>query len=289
MEEDLAQDHPEITRLAFRCGYLGDRFYGSQVQSGARTVEGEFITACLRLSLFSDPRSGRFHAAGRTDRGVHARAQVFCISTPFPQRAVNLLRYHLPADLWVTGFARVAPGFHPRHGAIHRTYRYFFGESCLDVQSMDRAARAFEGTYDFSLFARPDGRAPVRTVLSARVFEESGIAVFEVRAESFLWHMVRYMASALRLIGTGEADEKLVSSRLSGDPCGRLSPAPPGGLVLWDVAYGFSFHPLDPGKRACMYLEREYISSRVRACVAAHLADDACPCESMAPLREEIP
>lgn len=289
MEEDLAQDHPEITRLAFRCGYLGDRFYGSQVQSGARTVEGEFIAACLRLSLFSDPRSGRFQAAGRTDRGVHARGQVFCISTPFPERAVNLLRYHLPADLWVTGFARVDPGFHPRHGAIHRTYRYFFYETCLDVQSMDQAARAFEGTYDFSLFARPDGRAPVRTVLSARVFEESGIVVFEVCAESFRWHMVRYMASALRLVGTGEADEKLVSSRLSGDPCGRLSPAPPGGLVLWDVAYGFSFHPLDPGKRARMYLEREYLSSRVRACVAAHLADESCPCESWASPREEIP
>jgi len=289
MEEDLAQDHPEVTRLAFRCGYIGDRFSGSQVQPGARTVEGEFIAACLRLSLFPDPRSGRFQAAGRTDRGVHARGQVFSVSTPFPERAINLLRYHLPPDLWVTGFARVAPDFHPRHRAIHRTYRYFFGETCLDVQSMDRAARAFEGTFDFSLFARPDGKDPVRTVLSARVFEESGIVVFEVRAGSFLWHMVRYMASALRLVGTGEADEKLVSSRLSGDACGRLSPAPPGGLVLWDVSYGFPFHPLDAGKKARMYLEREYVSSRVRACVAGHLAADTCPSCSMTVSGEDIP
>jgi tRNA pseudouridine38-40 synthase len=289
MEEDLAQDHPEVTRLAFRCGYLGDRFSGSQVQSGVRTVEGEFIAACLRLSLFPDPRSGRFQAAGRTDRGVHARGQVFCISTPFPERAIHLLRYLLPSVLWVTGFAKVAPDFHPRHRAIHRTYRYFFGERCLDVQSMDRAARAFEGTHDFSLFARTDGRDPVRAVLSARVYEESGVVIFEVRAESFLWHMVRYMASALRLVGTGEADGNLVSSRLAGDPCGRLPPAPPGGLVLWDVSYGFPFQPLDPGKRSRTYLEREYVSSRVRTCVAGYLAADTCTHDSMTGAPERIP
>jgi len=289
MEEDLASDHPEVTRLALRCGYLGDRFSGSQVQAGARTVEGEFIAACLRLALFSDPKSGRFQAAGRTDRGVHARGQVFCISTPSPERAITLLRYHLPADLWVTGYARVSPGFHPRHQAAHRTYRYFFGETDLDARAMDEAARAFEGTCDFSLFSRPDGRDPVRTVLSARVFAESGIAVFEVRAESFLWHMVRYMASALLLVGSGEADGTLIATRLDGDPCSQLSPAPPGGLVLWDVEYGFSFSPLDPGKKARLFLEREWSASRARACVAGHLAADAaCPAGSEDP-EENIP
>ncbi len=278
MEEDLASDHPEVTRLALRCGYLGDRFSGSQVQAGARTAEGEFIAACLRLALFSDPRSGRFQAAGRTDRGVHARGQVFCISTLSPERAITLLRYHLPADIWVTGYARVPPGFHPRHRAAHRTYRYFFGETDLDARAMDEAARAFEGTHDFSLFARPDKRDPVRTVLSARVFAESGIAVFEVCAESFLWHMVRYMASALFLVGSGEADGTLIATRLDGEPCSQLSPAPPGGLVLWDVEYGFSFSPLDPGRKARSFLESELSASRARACVAGHLAADAaCP------------
>jgi len=275
MEEDIAQDKTEVTRLAFRCGYLGDRFFGSQVQAGERTAEGEFIAACLRLSLFTDPRSGHFQAAGRTDRGVHARGQVFCISTPFPERAISLLRFHLPADLWVTGYARVPFGFSPRHGALHRTYRYFFGETGLDTSAMDRAARAFVGTHDFSLFARPDARDPVRTVLSARVFVESGIPVFEIRGRSFLWHMVRYMAAALCMVGSGDADEDMVSLRLSGDTSVRLSPAQPAGLVLWDVEFGFSFLPVPAGRKASAFLEREYFASRARACVIGHLAKEA--------------
>ncbi|MDI9633207.1 MAG: tRNA pseudouridine(38-40) synthase TruA [Methanolinea sp.] len=288
MEEDLAQDHPEVTRLAFRCGYLGDRFAGSQVQPDARTVEGEFIAACLRLSLFSDPRTARFQAAGRTDRGVHARCQVFALSTPLPGRATSLIRYHLPRDLWVTGYAQVDPGFHPRHRALHRTYRYFFGEEDLDTCAMDLAARSFEGTHDFTLFSRPDGRDPIRRVLSARVFEESGAAVLEVRAESFLWHMVRYMASALRLVGAGEAGTDLVASRLRGDPSARLSPAPPEGLVLWDVEYGFPFLPLGPGKKALSLLREEYSSARVRARVTASLLADAGVPRGEAP-RGELP
>lgn len=275
MEEDLAQDHPEVTRLAFRCGYLGDRFAGSQVQPGARTVEGEFIAACVRLSLFPDPRTGRFQAAGRTDRGVHARCQVFALSTPLPGRATSLIRYHLPRDIWVTGYAPVDPGFHPRHRALHRTYRYFFGEEDLDTRAMDSAARSFEGIHDYSLFSRPDGRDPVRRVLSARVFEDSGIAVLEVRAESFLWHMVRYMASALRMVGSGEAGGDLIASRLHGDASARLSPAPPEGLVLWDVEYGFPFLPLEPGEKSLSLIRDEYSSARVRTRVIANFLADA--------------
>ncbi|MCQ8893312.1 MAG: tRNA pseudouridine(38-40) synthase TruA [Methanolinea sp.] len=274
MEEDLAQDLPEVRRLAFRCGYIGDGFFGSQVQAGPRTVEGEFFAACLRLGLFSDARSGRFQAAGRTDRGVHARGQVFCISTPFPGRAVSLLRWHLPSDLWVTGYAEVPPDFHPRHAAHHRTYRYFFGDRDLDVPAMDRAARIFLGTHDFSQFARRDGRDPVRRVLSARVFAEGGLPVFEVCAESFLWHMVRYMAQALSLVGSGRGDEGEIASRLEGASVGPLSPAAPGGLVLWEIAYGFSFIPVDPGHRARRFLSRELASHRVMARVIGHLAGD---------------
>ncbi|MCG7854592.1 MAG: tRNA pseudouridine(38-40) synthase TruA, partial [Methanoregulaceae archaeon] len=75
-------------RLAFRTAYLGDRFYGSQVQAEERTVEGEFIAACQRMELFTDPRDARFLAAGRTDRGVHAKSQVYAFTTLFPERAI---------------------------------------------------------------------------------------------------------------------------------------------------------------------------------------------------------
>ncbi|MEM2124753.1 MAG: hypothetical protein QXL43_05445 [Methanolinea sp.] len=100
--------------------------------------------------------------------------------------------------------------------------------------------------------------------------------------------MVRYMASALRLVGAGEAGTDLVASRLRGDPSARLSPAPPEGLVLWDVEYGFPFLPLGPGKKALSLLREEYSSARVRARVTASLLADAGVPRGEAP-RGELP
>ena len=42
MEEVQAAD-PSPVRLAFRTAYLGDRFYGSQVQAGERVEKGQII------------------------------------------------------------------------------------------------------------------------------------------------------------------------------------------------------------------------------------------------------
>lgn len=253
--EEVHTGNAAQVRLAFRCGYLGEGFFGSQVQPVLRTVEGEFIRACLNLGLFSSHRGARFLAAGRTDRGVHARGQVFAFSTVHPERAVSALNRRLPPDFWTTGYAVVEPGFHPRHHAVSRTYRYYFGEPDLDAEAMDRAARIFCGVHDFSLFARVEGRDPVRKVLTSRVFLDQGLCVYEVSAESFLWHMVRYMASTLLMAGLGADGDEVILSRLAGDGRARLSPAPPEGLVLWDVAYAFPFVPVSAGEKALALLE----------------------------------
>ncbi|MCU0631957.1 MAG: tRNA pseudouridine(38-40) synthase TruA [Methanolinea sp.] len=274
MEEVHPRDVPPV-RLALRCGYLGDRFYGSQMQPGVRTVEGEFVASCLRTGLFSSHREGRFQAAGRTDRGVHARAQVFSFSTPFHERALAALNWQLPADIWITGYAVTEPGFNPRHQAISRTYRYYFGEMGLDTPAMDRAARCFVGTFDFSQFARVEGKDPVRQVLSSRVFQDKDLCVFEVRAGSFLWHMVRYMASALLRIGSGTEGEDLILSRLEGDASTRLSPAPPEGLVLWDVEYDFPFLPITLDRRTRNFLETRWVYHREMTQVLDTLRDSA--------------
>lgn len=258
MEEIHPRNAPPV-RLAFRTGYLGNRFFGSQLQPDVRTIEGDFLAACIRTELFSTLHDGRFQAAGRTDRGVNARAQVFSFSTLYPERAVAALNWQLPPDIWVTGYAPVASSFNPRREAVSRTYRYYFSEPNLDVQAMDVASRLFEGSHDFSLFARVEGKDPVRTVSSSRVFVDHAYPVFDVTAGSFLWHMVRNMASALLLVGTGSGSEDLIQSRLEGDLSGRISPAAPEGLVLWEVSYGFSFLPLTVDTRT-----REHLTQRRR-------------------------
>jgi len=256
MEEVQAADVSPV-RLAFRTAYLGDRFFGSQVQAEERTVEGEFIAACRRMELFSDPREGRFLAAGRTDRGVHAKSQVYALTTVFPERAITALPWQLPKDILVTGYAVVDPDFHPRYRTVSRTYRYYFGRRDLDCEAMDAAASRFIGTHDFTRFARIEGKDPVRTVYSSRVFDDDGLLCFDVTAESFLWHMVRYMASALVLTGEGKWEADTIGRRLRGEDTGPLSPAPPHGLILWDVDCGISFEPLPETGRAGQFMQEQ--------------------------------
>ena len=83
-------------RLAFRIGYLGTGFYGSQFQPDQRTVEGEITAACLRAGLIDDRTEARLSLAGRTDRGVHARCQILSFTTGRPDRAVRALNGQLP-------------------------------------------------------------------------------------------------------------------------------------------------------------------------------------------------
>lgn len=253
MEKGQAEG-PAQVRLAFRFGYIGSRFAGSQLQPRDRTVEGEFIAACLRAGLFSDRHEAGFATAGRTDRGVHARGQVAAFSTPFQDRAVEALNWQLPPDLWCTGYAVVGEGFHPRYNAVNRTYRYFVRDPAADAGKMDGAARSFLGEHDFSAFCRPDGKDPVRCVTSARVFSDRGFTCIEVTAGSFLWHMVRSMAAAIIAVGLGEWDVNEITERLSGATTRHVPPAPPDGLVLWDVDCGIGFSPMPVDGRTRRFL-----------------------------------
>ncbi|MDD1678739.1 MAG: tRNA pseudouridine(38-40) synthase TruA [Methanomicrobiales archaeon] len=245
-------------KLAFSVAYLGGQYYGSQMQASERTVEGEFVAACRRLDLFSDWREAGFAFAGRTDRGVHARGQVCTFRTPYPQRALECLNFQLPRDCWCWGCAEVGEDFHPRYAARSRTYRYYLTEPSLDLGAMAEAATLLEGTHNFSSFARAEGRNPVRTVHRVEVWREQSFCIIEVQGESFLWHMVRGMATILRAIGAGKAKAGDITRLLASTGTERVAAAPAEGLVLWEVDCGVSFTPLSMGSRHEIYLTAEH-------------------------------
>jgi len=269
--EKTETEHKAPVRLAFRVAYLGDKFFGSQMQADLRTVEGEFVAACTRLGLFSDYRNAGFLASGRTDRGVHARGQVYAFTTGFPARAIQLLNWQLPRDCWVSAYAEVAENFHPRYDALSRTYRYYFADDELDIDAMDSAAASFIGNHDFSSYARIKDKNPFRTVLKAQVISEGDHCVLEVTAESFLWHMVRYMAASLHLVGKGERDREAIESRLNGEQQKTIGPAPPEHLVLWDVDFGFPFTLISGIGRSATYMQGLRTHHAVMANICATL------------------
>ena len=242
-------------RLAFRVSDLGSRFFGSQIQAAHRTVEGEFVAACQRLSLFSDWREAGFLCAGRTDRGVHACGQVVAFTTDVPDRAIQTLNLQLPPDCWSTGYAEVVPEFHPRYDAKSRTYRYYFSQTPSDIAAMERAAHYFIGRHNFTNFARVKDKNPWRNILEISIGENEGFVYLEVKAESFLWHQVRCMATALLQIGECEAGETFITSLLEGEVKRPLQPAPAEGLVLWDTNCGIVWIPIPMDKRSSTHMD----------------------------------
>lgn len=257
MEEDKKDypARPAPVRVAFRVSYLGSRFFGSQMQASSRTVEGEFVAACQRLSLFEDWRQAGFQSAGRTDRGVHARGQVIAFTTDIPDRAIGTINLQLPPDLWCSAYAVVPAAFHPRYDAKSRTYRYYFSDDPPEKEEMEKASRYFLGIHDFSHFARVRDKNPRRNIHTIHIAEEDGFVFLEVTAESFLWHQVRCMATALLLVGIGEAEPDSIAQYLLGEAEKPLAPAPAEGLVLWDTDCGVSWSRLAEGERSSTFMD----------------------------------
>jgi tRNA pseudouridine38-40 synthase len=157
--------------------YDGAEFHGWQVQPGLATVQGTLAAAIERLT-------GEYvlpQGSGRTDAGVHALAQVASVSldSPIPERNLLIaLNDVLPPAIRVTGVEIGQDGFHARHSATAKTYRYriYRDDVCppflaryvyhdpypMDEDAMIRASEYVVGTFDFTSFAASDPERSAR-------------------------------------------------------------------------------------------------------------------------------
>ena len=248
-------------RVRLDLAYDGSGFSGWQLQPGRDTVQGRVEEALRRLYRRDAGERIPVVCAGRTDAGVHAEQQVAHFDAPLaiPCHGVRVGANHLlPASIRVLAAREAAAGFHARHDAVAKTYRYYLLPAApvsplraryawavgprLGREAMEAAARAFVGRHDFrAFFAAPAGEqpeSPQRTVTAARVFDEDGFLVFEVTADGFWRYMVRRMAGTLVAVGHGRLPAERVGELLA-DPetPGPRFRAPASGLRLWRVRY----------------------------------------------------
>jgi len=191
---------PAPVRLRVDLAYDGGPYYGLARQPGLTTVQSCVEDALERI--LGVPV--RTTASGRTDRGVHARAQV--LHGDVPEWALGalatlgggheaaltaLLADELPASITVHAIRRVPASFHARFSAVARAYCFRLRDGVdprldprldprgsarieptvwgvidrLDVPAMRRASRALLGEHDFATFCRrAPGRATVRRI-----------------------------------------------------------------------------------------------------------------------------
>jgi tRNA pseudouridine38-40 synthase len=260
-----ADESGNAFNYALEVSYDGDSFAGWQSQPGGTGVQDALERALREIGesgVYGAPRGlCVVNGAGRTDAGVHARAQAASVRLTKlwpPGRLVLALNAHLPDALSVTRAARVQPGFHARRSAISREYRYFIWNSSTCYPHIRRyvlwqpgtrydwgraaaAANAFIGRHDFSAFCRTCDvpESTERDVIRSSLHVRGNLIVFRVEANAFLTNMVRIMAGSLMEIAKGKFDEARLAYLLEGGASrSENAPTPsPSGLFLWKVTY----------------------------------------------------
>jgi len=242
-------------RYFFRVEYDGTRFCGWQNQPNGISVQQlveEALTVVLRAPC---PVVG----AGRTDAGVHARAQGAHFDAPDsvdinPERLTISLNALLPPDIAVYGMVPVRPDFHARYSAVSRRYIYYFSDrkSPLNYKRVwmiyypvdwERVAAETEhivGRHDFTAFCSSGADSDDKECdvsFAALSCGEFGVRTFTIEANRFIYKMVRSLVGTLVDIGRGRisaAMDAIIGSR-DREMAGETAPA--CGLVLERVGY----------------------------------------------------
>ena len=235
--------------------YDGTRYRGWQRLAQADTTIQRKQEAVLS-GIFDVPVE--VQGSGRTDAGVHARAQV--VSFHAPERPVaqllSALRRYLPEDIGALSLEYAPPRFHARLNCRRKSYVYRIWNSAepnvferkylyifpqvLDADAMRRAAALLCGTHDYTAFCanRHMKKSAVRTVESIDIERIGGELRLTLTGDGFLYNMVRIIAGTLIEVGSGRRRAEEMPDILASLDRGRAGfTAPPQGLFLWNVEY----------------------------------------------------
>lgn len=235
--------------------YKGTRYQGWQVQKDTKTVQGTLFEAFRKLY----PKSKiDLQGSGRTDAGVHALAQCAHAEISGVTDARNLvykLNDNLPADIVVRSAEPVSAQFHSRYSAVARSYIYqistrpsgfykdyvWWVKDPLNVPAMADALSLLKGFHQFSGFAQVDqhGEDTRVEMLSADCKQFENIILIRLKADRFLWKMVRRIVGSVVEVGRGKVDADYIKKLLNAKDSAASAPltSPPSGLFLEKVYY----------------------------------------------------
>ena len=240
----------ETVKLAFRIGYLGDGFHGSQIQPDVKTVQGELVRVFQSLKWIDENNTEHnLVLSSRTDAGVNVRVNGGAVTIKKvlwdslgAKKMIRAIDDRLCEGISFLDVIQVADDWNPRL-AQFRVYRYRiegieFWKYPGDV--FTEYCNLFTGTYDASNFARvEEGKEPMRTILSCTPWIVNNRVVgFEIVGLAFLWNQVRRTANAIFKMSIGDltieqVKQAIEKPKLTVD----FGVAPPEWLILWGVSW----------------------------------------------------
>ena len=242
-------------RIRLIVSYDGTNYVGWQLQENGVSVQQRLNEALAYLT--GEPI--QVHGSGRTDSGVHARAQVahFDTSARMPaDKFAIAMNTRLPRDIRVLYSEETTEDFHARFSAKNKTYRYtvqtgphsdvFTRDTALhvhtplDLERMQHAAKDVLGEHDFAAFMSAGStlERTVRTVFRSEWTRDGRYLYYDVSANGFLYNMVRILVGTMLEIGSGKLPQDALARAIASkrrDDAGAT--APPHGLMLIRVQY----------------------------------------------------
>ena len=260
-----------MTKYAIGVEYDGIAYSGWQRQKHATSIQQHLEDA---IGFVANHPVGLV-CAGRTDAGVHAVEQVahFESEAERDNRAWLLgSNCRMPRDIRIKWVVQIAQDFHARYSALARSYRYiifnsnvpsalFHGKvSCeyrpLNHQSMHQAAQILLGEHDFSAFRAIgcQAKSSIRNIQEISLTRQHDLIYFDIKANAFLYHMVRNIAGSLIAVGTGEKSiEWLNEVLLSKNRNHAEVTAPAAGLYFLRAHYADKFKLPVEGKKPLLF------------------------------------
>ena len=251
-------------KLLLKIAYIGTRYCGYQVQPNGVSIQQKLNEAAE--ILFGTPCD--IVGCSRTDSGVHANAFCAAVSekgtdrliTDIPvSRIPQAFSAHLPSDIRVYDACMVPGDFHARYDVREKEYLYRIWNRWVmnpfeegrayhlpqeisekGLESAQTAAAFWIGTHDFSAFMAQgsDVPDPTRTVSFSQIRREDGLSTVRVRADGFLYHMVRIMTGTLIETALGKIESSAIPDILESKDRTRAGfTAPACGLYLDRVVY----------------------------------------------------
>jgi tRNA pseudouridine38-40 synthase len=242
-------------RVAAIIEYDGTDYAGWQSQAHSVSIQ-DAVQAALSF-VAGHPIAAI--CAGRTDAGVHAVGQVIHFDTHAvrtPRAWVLGANTKLAPSIALQWAGEVTMGFHARHRASRRVYRYaILNRSArsalqrtraawihrpLDAPAMHAAAQALIGEHDFSAFrsVQCQSKTTIRRVDAIEVIREGDYLWLQITANAYLHHMVRNIVGTL-LDVQRESSPVAAMTRVLASADRRYAgvTAPAAGLYLWRVEY----------------------------------------------------
>ena len=246
-----------MRNICLKLSYSGKNYHGWQIQKNALTVQEVFQNALEKV--LKEPKL-EIKGCSRTDTGVHANEYFVSFKTSSPiilEKIPFALNFFLPKNIAVKSALEVPMDFHARYSCISKEYIYkiwnnkirnpfldgyaFHYWYNIDIGFLNECALYFVGEHDFTSFCTLDKRerkSLVRKVECFKVFKEDYFLILKVKANGFLYNMVRIMVGTLLRFNKNKENPKKISDIILAKDRSKAGPTVvPCGLYLNKVFY----------------------------------------------------